>query len=142
MVEDSKIEVVRRFWENGQIALESGELDQWLSFVAEDVEWEAVEDAPDAGTYRGRDGLRAYMTDWIGSVDNLSFELVELAEVGDFVVTSQRMTATVRGTDAEMVLTYSTAVLIENGKILRAKEFRERADAIAFAEAGAPDTQR
>jgi len=139
MAEVSNPELMRRFWEALQRAGRTGELDEWLTFFSEDVSWEAVEDAPDAGTYRGREGMRAYITDWLQTVDNASYELDEAAEVGDFVVTSQRFTATVRGTDAEMAMRFSTVVLIVDEKIVRGKEFRERDDAIAFAEAGAPN---
>lgn len=135
MSDDSDVELLRRFWGTGEGAGRTGEIDEWVAFFADDVTWEAIEDAPDAGTYRGPDGLRAYFTDWLESVDNIDFEIGEIAQVGDFTVSSQRMTATVRGTEAEIVLPYSTAVRFRDGKVVHGKEFRERDDAIAYAEA-------
>jgi ketosteroid isomerase-like protein len=129
------VELVRRVWEAGQRASRTGDLDEWAAFFAEDATWEAVEDAPDAGTYRGPAGMRAYLADWLESVDNLDVEIGEIAQVGDFTVSSQKMRATVRGTDDEMVLPYSTAVRFRDGKVVHGKEFRERGDAIAYAEA-------
>jgi ketosteroid isomerase-like protein len=43
---------------------EVGGFDAWLDFFSEEIVWEAVEDAPDAGTYRGHEGIRGYLEDW------------------------------------------------------------------------------
>jgi ketosteroid isomerase-like protein len=126
-------DLMREFWQAATRAGETGNTDEWASFLSDDVTWEAMEDAPDAGTYHGHDGLRAYFEDWLGSVDDLRFEVGEVSEVGDFVVTDQRMVATVKGTDAQMELHYAVAVRVADGKVVQGKEFREREEAVAYA---------
>jgi uncharacterized protein len=127
-------ELLHRYTEVIDRAAQDGELGEWLSFFSDDVVWEAVEDAPDAGTYRGPEGMRGYFEDWLETVDYMNFEIGEVTEVGDFVVADIRARATIKGTDAAMDLPYAIAVRIADGKIVEGKEFRERADALAYAE--------
>ena len=40
-----------------------------FELVDPDVVWTAIEGAPDAGTYRGLESVRAYMQDWLEEFD-------------------------------------------------------------------------
>ena len=55
------------FTEFGNLGSAPGDIDRWLSHFSNDVVWEALEDAPDAGTYRGHEGIRGYAEDWLGT---------------------------------------------------------------------------
>lgn len=127
-------ELLHRYLEAVDRAAQSGDLGEWLSFFSDDVVWEAVEDAPDAGTYQGPEGMRGYFRDWLETVDYMHFEEGEVTEVGDFIVADVRARASIKGTDAAIELPYAIAVRIADGKIVMGKEFRERADALAYAE--------
>jgi ketosteroid isomerase-like protein len=127
-------QLLHRYLEAVNRAAKNGDLGELLSFFSDDVVWEAVEDAPDAGTYRGPEGLRSYFEDWLGTVDDIHFEEGEVTEVGNFIVADIRARATIKGTDAAMDLPYAIAVRIADGKIVEGKEFREREDALAYAE--------
>ncbi|HKH13594.1 MAG TPA: hypothetical protein VKA47_02955 [Solirubrobacterales bacterium] len=59
MSEGANAELVRRVFAEANRVPEVGGFDAWLDFLCEEVVWEAVEDAPDAGTYRGHEGLAA-----------------------------------------------------------------------------------
>ena len=115
-------------------AAETGRLDDWLNFFSQDIVWEAAEDAPDAGTYRGHEGIRGYFEDWLDTVDGFRIELRGLTEVGDCFVADVCFTARIKGTDNEMALDYWQVSLIEDGKITRIKEFLKHDDALAYAE--------
>jgi uncharacterized protein len=115
-------------------AAETGRLDDWLNFFSQDILWEAAEDAPDAGTYRGHEGIRGYFEDWLNMVDGFRQDPRGLTEVGDCIVADVHFTARIKGTDNEMALDYSQVSLIEDGKITRVKEFLEHDDALAYAE--------
>lgn len=134
MTDDANLQLIRDAFSAGNRAAETGWLEDWLSFFSEDIVWEAVEDAPDAGTYRGHQGIRGYLQDWLDTVDGFRNELRELTEVGDRVVADIRFNARIKGTDNEMALDYSQVSLIEGGKIAHIKEFREHDDALAYAE--------
>jgi uncharacterized protein len=127
-------QLLHRYLEAVNRAAKNGDLGELLSFFSDDVVWEAVEDAPDAGTYRGPEGMRSYFEDWLGTVDDIHFEEGEVTEVGNFIVADIRARATIKGTDAAMDLPYAIAVRIADGKIVEGKEFREREDALAYAE--------
>ena len=136
MTEGSNVRLIREMFAETTRAAASGQLDGWLEFFSEEIEWEAVEDAPDAGTYRGHAGILGYFEDWISTVDGIHWEIGELTEVGDSgVVADTRVRARVKGTDSEMFIDYSQAIWIADGKITRIKEFREHDEALAYAEA-------
>ena len=136
MNEGSNVRLIRDVLAEVNRAAQSGQLDGWLEFFSEEIEWEAVEDAPDAGTYRGHAGIRGYFEDWISTVDGIHWEIGEMTEVGDSgVVADTRVRARVKGTDSEMLFDYSQAFWIADGKITRIKEFREHDEALAYAEA-------
>jgi uncharacterized protein len=127
-------ESLHRYFEGLNRAAQSGDLGESLSFFSDDAVWEAMEDAPDAGTYRGHEGMRRYFEDWLQTVDDMHFEEGEVTEVGAFIVADTRLRASIKGTNAPMDLPYVIAALIVDGKIVQGKEFRERADALAYAE--------
>jgi uncharacterized protein len=135
MTDGPNARLVRAMFSALNRAAETRQLDDWLDFFSQDIVWEAVEDAPDAGTYRGHEGIRGYFEDWLDTVDAPRQDLRELTEVGDRIVADVRFTARVKGTDAEMTLDYCQVSLIEDGRITRIKEFREHGDAVAYANA-------
>src|SRR5262249_28113700 len=53
-------DLMRRFWEAGDRVGQGADPAEWTAFLTDDVVWEAMDDAPDAGTYRGKEGLTAY----------------------------------------------------------------------------------
>jgi ketosteroid isomerase-like protein len=126
---------VREILSAANRAAETGEFDDWLNFYSEDIVWEAAEDAPDAGTYRGHRGIRGYFQDWLDTVDGARSEMRGLTEVGDRMVVDIRAHARIKGTDTDMALDYSQVSLTEDGKITHIKEFLKRDDAFAYAEA-------
>ncbi len=134
MTDGPNVRRTREMFSAANRAAETGGLDDWLNFFSQDILWEAVEDAPDAGTYRGHEGIRGYLEDWLDTVDGFRQDPRELTEVGDCVVADVRFTARIKGTDNEMALDYCQVSLIEDGKITRVKEFREHDDALAYAE--------
>jgi uncharacterized protein len=135
MTDGANGELIRDVFSAVNRAAETGGLGDWLSFFSEDIVWEAVEDGPDAGTYRGHQGIRGYFEDWLDTVDGLRNELQGLTEVGDRVVADTHFTARIKGTEGEMAFDYSQVSLIEDGMITHIKEFREHDDALAYAEA-------
>jgi ketosteroid isomerase-like protein len=135
MTEGANVRLIREALAEGNRAAESGQVDGWLAFFSEDIALEAMEDAPDAGTYHGHDGIRGYLEDWISIVDGGQQEIREMSEVGDNrLVADVRIRGRVKGTDSEMAFDYSQAVWIDDGKIAHIKEFREHDDALAYAE--------
>jgi uncharacterized protein len=134
MTDGPNARLIREVFSAGNRAAETGRLEDWLSFFAQDIVWEAAEDAPDAGTYRGHEGIRGYFEDWLETVDGFRQDPLGLTEVGDCIVAEIRFTARIKETDSEMVIDYWQVSLVEDGKITRIKEFRMHDDALAYAE--------
>jgi ketosteroid isomerase-like protein len=134
MSEGANAELIRKVFAEGNRAAEVGASIAWRDFFSEEIVWEAVEDAPDAGTYRGHEEIRAYFEDWLEMVDGLHNELRRLTELGAGVVADVRLSGRINGTDSEMMFDYSQASLIEAGKVARIKEFREHDDAVAWVK--------
>ena len=109
MSEGANAELIRKVFAEANRAAEVGGFDAWLDFLSEEIVWEAVEDAPDAGTYRGHEGIRGYLEDWLETVDGFHNELRGLTELGAGVVADVRFSGRVKGTDSEMTFDYSQA---------------------------------
>ena len=139
MEESGDLRAVREMFVEFRSLSEPGVMDAWLEHFSEDVVWDAMEDAPDAGTYRGRAGIRGYAEDWLATVDEPHGELDEASDVAGCVVGHCDFAARIKGTENELTFDYWMVWKLSDGKIRRVKEFREREQAIAFAEAGAPD---
>ncbi len=67
-----------------------GDVTSALQHLDPEVVWEAIADAPDAGTYRGHAGCRRYMEDWLGDFDMLSMDFEEVIDADDRLVIAQR----------------------------------------------------
>ena len=135
MSEGANAELIRRVFAEGNRVAEVGDFDAWPDdLLSEEIVWEAVEDAPDAGTYRGHEGIRGYLEDWLETVDGFHNELRRLTELGAGVVADVRFSGRIKGTDNEMTFDYCQASLIEDGKVARVKEFREHDDAVAWVK--------
>ena len=135
MTESAKVRLIRDMFSAANRATETESLDDWLTFFSEDIVWEAAEDAPDAGTYRGHEGILDYVQDWLDTVDGFHQEPRELIEVADRMVADVQFTARIKGTENGMAFEYSQVSLIEGGKITHIKEFLKHDDAVAYAEA-------
>ena len=57
-----------RFWQ----FFNQRDWENWLSLLAEDVEWHAREDEPDADVYRGRDMVLVLRDLWLEMFPDLS----------------------------------------------------------------------
>jgi ketosteroid isomerase-like protein len=65
-------------------AFNRGHVDAWLEYLADDVDYRAVEgELDDRGPmHLGKDAVRAYMQDWLDMFDDLRSEPVELIDAG------------------------------------------------------------
>ena len=135
MSEGANAELIRKVFAEANRVAEVGNFDAWPDdLLSEEIVWEALENAPDAGTYRGHEGARGYLEDWLETVDGFHNELRGLTELGAGVVADVRFSGCIRGTDNEMTFDYSQASLIEDGKVARIKEFREHHEAVAWVK--------
>jgi ketosteroid isomerase-like protein len=110
-----------------------GDVTRAIGYLDPEIVWEAITDAPDAGTYRGHAGARRYMEDWLGDFDINSMDFEEVIDGGDCVVVVQRARTTGKGSGVETQLQYAVAYRLRDDRILEIKEFRTKAEALEAA---------
>ena len=125
------VEIVRE----AAAAFNRGDLDAWLEYVADDIDHRAVEGAlDDQGPIQGKDAVRAYLDDWVGTFDDFKSEPVELIEAGeDKVIAVTRISGLAKLSGVEIDLTYAALYTIRDGKIVRGREYWTRGEALKAA---------
>jgi ketosteroid isomerase-like protein len=126
------VEIARRWYE---VATSKADLlaamPRTMAFCRPDVEWSAPEDGT---TYRGREGVRQRLEEWLESFDDYRYEvqrivdcggdevLVEATEVGRGAISG----AEVRSTNWELLT-------IRDGLIVRIREYYDEGNALEAA---------
>jgi ketosteroid isomerase-like protein len=95
------------------------------------VEWSAPEDGT---TYRGRDGVRQRLEEWLQSFDDYSFVVERIVDCGgDDVLVVGREVATGAISGAEVRAVEYELLTIRNGLIVRIREFYDEGNALKAA---------
>jgi ketosteroid isomerase-like protein len=110
-----------------------GDVTRALEHLDPEIVWEAIPDAPDAGTYRGHAGVRRYMEDWLGDFDLHSMDFEDVIGAVDRLVVVQCARATGKGSGVETQLHYAVAYRFREDRIIEIEEFRTKAEALEAA---------
>jgi ketosteroid isomerase-like protein len=111
-----------------------GNLDLITELLDPRVVWTAIEDAPDAGTYRGHEGVRRYWLDWLGDFDLHPFRIEEAIEARDRLVCVQRAATTGKGSGVRSELVYACIYWFDDGeRITEVREYATREEAMEAA---------
>jgi ketosteroid isomerase-like protein len=116
-------------------AFKRGDLDTWAGYLADDIDYRAVEGAPDDhGPIHGKDALRAYVQDWQDTFDDFVSEPVELIDAGeDDVVAVIRISGRAKQSGVETDLTFAALYTFRDGKVARGREYWTREEAFEAA---------
>jgi ketosteroid isomerase-like protein len=125
----TNVQVVRGVYDGWM----TGDVTRALEFLDREIVWEAITDAPDAGTYRGHAGVRRYMEDWLHDFEFLPMEFKEVVEAEDRLVITQCGRAKGKGSGVETEIHYAVAYWLRGGRITEIKEFRTKAEALEAA---------
>jgi ketosteroid isomerase-like protein len=92
---------------------------------------------PNAGTYRGLDGARAYFEGWFRFWETVHIELLEIAtfERADRLATRVRVTVVGRESALEIADEWGHVIEVRDGKVFRFTLYRSAAEAFAAAAA-------
>ena len=125
------VEIVR----DAAAAASRGDLDAWLEYWTDDIDFRAAEGAPDDhGPINGKDALRVFGQDWLDTFDEFKVEPVELIDAGDDnVIAVMRISgrATLSGVETDM--TYAELSTLRDGKIARGRQYFTRDEALEAA---------
>jgi ketosteroid isomerase-like protein len=129
------VEIVRE----AAAAFNRGDLDAWLEYLADDIDYRAVEGAlDDHGPIHGKDALRAHVDDWIDTLDDFMgdfrIEPVELIEAGeDKLIAVTRISGRAKLSGVETDITYAALYTIRDGKIAQGREYWTKEQALEAA---------
>jgi uncharacterized protein len=110
-------------------ALNERDIDAAMEALAEDAEWHESDVLPDTGTYRGRDAIRAFLTDFLASWERFHQTVEEVREQGDRVLVMIHLEATGRGSAADVDARYAHLWTIAGGRGIRVDAFYDRDEA-------------
>jgi ketosteroid isomerase-like protein len=127
----SREEIVWRLYNEGWTA---GNFDLMLDLLDPGIVWTAIEDAPDAGTYQGYEGVRAYWQDWLDDFDMHGFRIEESIQAEDQLVCVQRAATTGKGSGVRSEIHYACVYTFgADGRIVELNEYATREEALAAA---------
>ena len=121
------VEVVRRSW----AAMDRGDLAEALSYLDEAIEWEPAEDEPDARIARGVAEVASLLAEWYGSFEDFSGAPEDFIDAGGHVVVPIVFTGRPHGSDAVVTVEETQVYTVRDGRIVRVREYRTKAEALA-----------
>jgi ketosteroid isomerase-like protein len=121
------VELVRDIIES----LNRGDVEGMLARMHPDFEWTPLEASPVARVCRGREEVRRYVEDWLGTFDGLRLELEDPTEVSGRVVAPVRGHARGRGSGLALDTHFCQVWTVRDGLALGMKEYATRDEALA-----------
>ena len=116
-------------------AASRGDLDAWLGYWTDDLDFRAAEGAPDDhGPIKGKDALRAFVQDWLDTFDDFKVEPLEVIDAGpDQIVAVLRNTGRAKLSGVEADLTFAVVYTLCDGKVARGREYWTKVQALEAA---------
>jgi uncharacterized protein len=108
-------------------------LDGLLEFADPEIEWTTTGRYVEAGTYRGHDGIRKYLGTMMAEFEHMRVEPHEVIDAGDDVVVRGRVLGRGKRSGAPVDLAMTVVYTVRDGRIVRARNFEDRADALRAA---------
>jgi ketosteroid isomerase-like protein len=112
-------------------ALNRGDVDGMLARMHPDFEWRPLEASPVARVYRGREQVRRYVEDWLGTFESLRLDLEELTEQGDQVLTIVRGHGRGRASGVQLDSAFCQVWTVRSGAAVAMEEHATREQGLA-----------
>ncbi len=125
------VELVRGIIE----ALNRGDVDGMLARMHPDFEWRPLEASPVSRVYRGREQVRRYVEDWLGTFVGLRLDLEDPTEVADHVVAVVHGRARGRASGLELDTRFCQVWTVRCGTAVGMEEYPTREEGIAVLRA-------
>jgi ketosteroid isomerase-like protein len=126
------VEIAARWYEvaTSKTALLGG-MPRTMAFCHPDVEWSAPEDGT---TYRGHEGVRQRLEEWLESFDDYRYEVQRIVDCGgDQVLVEATEAGRGARSGAEVRSTNYELLTIQEGLIVRIREFYDEGNALEAA---------
>jgi ketosteroid isomerase-like protein len=116
-------------------AINRGDVDGFLERTDPAFEWKALEQSPIAGTYRGREEVRAYVEEWLTTFGDVRLNVEELVEVNEHVLVVVRGSGWGKASGVEVENRFCQLWTVSEGVPTRMREYPTRDEALAAAGA-------
>lgn len=113
-----------------------GDEDAMFALTATDIVVTQFPDQIDVRDYHGHEGLRHVMTEWIGTWEDWSIELLQAREVGGFVLAIALQRGRGRASGAPMQTEVAFLFTVRDGLIVRWRMFHSEREALDALELG------
>ena len=123
------MEIVRRHLD----AYRSGDYRAALHAYHPDVICDTTTARPEGRVYRGREGVTEAIRVWAGTWDDWKWEIDELIDAGDRVLTVARESGRGKGSGVNVVQETFWVYALRDGQIVHAQVFVDRAEALKAA---------
>jgi ketosteroid isomerase-like protein len=112
-----------------------GDLELALERSHPDVEWQTLDEFPDAGTHHGREGLRAFFRTWFDTFTGFRVELEKCEALDeDRVIAMARVSGEGAGSGVEVASPpFFQLFELRDGLLIRARMFRTEEEALEAA---------
>jgi ketosteroid isomerase-like protein len=136
-VERDALSVVRDSLE----AYANGGLDAMQEHWHDEIDWRAIEGAPDdVGEIRGKERMRRYLQEWVDMFEGITNVAEELVDLGEGrVLALQRAAGRAKLSGAETEIRFAVVYTVRDGKIVRGREYHNRAQALEAVSREASD---
>jgi uncharacterized protein len=115
-------------------ALNRGEIDAAVGALAEDAEWHESGALPDSGVYVGREAIRAFLLDFLGSWERFEQTIEECRESRGRVAVLIHLDAVGRGSSAKVDARYAHVWTMRDGHGARVDAYYDPDEALAAME--------
>ncbi len=100
---------------------------------AEDAEWVAAREDPDAATHRGVEAIQAYLWQWFGAFEETEFRVEEMIDRGDKVFSWIVFSGRGPTSGVPVELQQAQVATFRDGKIGRIEEYYDRSEGLEAA---------
>ncbi len=100
---------------------------------AEDAEWMAAREDPDATTHVGPDAIQAYFIQWAEMFEDVEFEATDLIDAGDTVFAWIRIAGRGVGSGIPVAMEQAQVWMFRDGKVVRVEEYFDRGEGLRAA---------
>jgi len=116
-------------WNRGDVAA-------MVAYAAPDGEYAIAEENPASRVLHGREEITAYLEDWRETLHEMRYEVRELIEAGDAVVSIGTMTAHAAGGGPEITAELAFVLHFEGTQVFRTEEYLDAQRALEAAGLG------
>ena len=127
---EENVALVRESFER----FEAADFQSWRDVYSSDVIWDtSASRVPDAGVYRGHEGMERFMVAWRGAWQDPVVEHLELIDAGDSVVVVFHWSGRGKTSGVAAEATFFGVYEVSGDQIVRYRQFDTRAEALEAA---------